>query len=131
MVLLLFAISCGGGSQENAPLFEPDPGTIQIVLFHLSQRCESCMAVEAETRTILESEYMEELDAGKIRFISYDFHSENGKKAAGQLRASGQTLFVVNGDSISDLTGPAFLFAHTNPDRYREALTKQLDKYLK
>lgn len=130
-ILLLFLnFSCGSGKQDQTAAFETDADCIQIVLFHLAQRCESCVAVELETRSILEQEYGEELESGKVRFLSYDFQSENGRNAASQLKASGQTLFIVKGDSISNLTGPAFLFAHTHPERYRDALTRELDKYL-
>ena len=107
-----------------------DAGYIQIVLFHMEQRCESCDAVELETLKLLDEEYAEALNAGKIKFVPLNYQSEHGKKAAGILRASGQTLYVVKGDSISNLTSAAFMYAHTHPNIYIEALRKEIDKYL-
>jgi hypothetical protein len=130
ILLLLLNFSCKTGKQDQTATFEMDAGCIQIVLFHMAWRCESCVAVELETKSILEQEYGEALKSGKVRFLSFDFQSENGRNAARQLKASGQTLFIVKGDSISNLTGPAFLFAHTHPERYRDALIRELDKYL-
>ena len=127
---MLLVCSCETGKKEEKLTFKADPDCIQIVLFHLSQRCESCIAVEMETRTILDKMYKEELASGKIRFLSFNFLSENGQKAATQLKAYGQNLFIVLGDRVSDLSGPAFLYAHTHPERYHEALTKELEKYL-
>lgn len=122
--------SCRSGSQEEGVTFVPDADHIQVVLFHLAQRCGSCNAVEAETMLLLEEEYEEEVNSGKVRFVPLNFQSDNGKKAAQLLQASGQTLFVVMGDSITDLTSAAFMFGPTLPERYRNALRETLDKYL-
>lgn len=130
MFLLLMTFSCGPSGQDVNVDFEGNPDCIYVIMFHLAQRCESCNAVEMETRAILEKEYKAELDSGEIRFLVFNIRSENGKKAARQLKASGQTLYIVNGDSISDLSGPAFLFAHTHPERYYKTLKQELDKYL-
>jgi hypothetical protein len=129
-IMFLF-FSCTTGVKEDTDMFVADADYIQVVLFHMRQRCESCNAVERETQSLLEEEYKAEVASGKVKFVSLDFQSEGGKKAAALLRASGQTLFVVRGDSISDLTSPAFMYAGTHPEYYREALRDELDKYLK
>lgn len=130
-LLLFCGNSCTTGKQEDSSIFVEDADYIQIVLFHLAQRCESCMAVEQETQWLLEEEYREEVLAGRIKFIPLNFQNENGKKAARLLRASGQTLYVVKGDSISNLTSAAFMYASTHPEHYLEALRKALDNYLR
>jgi hypothetical protein len=129
-IVLMPVNSCRTGDQNDAEIFMVDADYIQIVLFHLEQRCESCNAVEKETMWLLEEEYGEEILSGEIRFVPLNFQTENGKKAAGLLRASGQTLFVVKGDSIEDLTSPAFMYASTHPEYYHKALSLALDKYL-
>ena len=131
MFLLLMAVSCSPGGQDENVIFEDNPDCIYVIMFHLAQRCESCKAVETETRAILEKGYKDEMDAGEMRFLLFDILSDSGKKAARQLMASGQTLYIVKGDSISDLTGSAFLFAQTHPERYHKALKQELDKDLR
>ena len=126
--LLLF--SCHSGSQGEEGVFTADADYIQIVLFHMEQRCESCDAVERETENLLNEEYAEERNAGKLKFISLNYQSDNGKHTAELLQAAGQTLYVIKGDSISNLTSPAFMYAHTHPAYYRDALRKELDKFL-
>lgn len=126
-VILLPVYSCVSGGRNDKVTFIDDADYVQIVLFHLAQRCESCTAVEQETQSLLSNEYTEEIASGEVKFISLNFQSENGKNAARILKASGQTLFVVHGDSVSDLTSSAFMFASTHPERYREALRKALD----
>ena len=131
LVLILLSVSCKQGNQEKEEAYARNPDCIQVVLFHLAQRCESCTAVERESLAILEEEYANEMAEDKIQFLSFNIHSEKGKKAASQLKATGQNLFIVKGDSISDLSGTAFLFAHTHPERYHDALVKEIGKYLK
>ena len=129
-IILIPVNSCLTGDQNDTGIFVADADYIQIVLFHLERRCESCNAVEEETLCLLEEEYGEEILSGELRFISLNFQTEKGKKAAGLLGASGQTLFVVKGDSIEDLTSPAFMYASTHPEYYHKALSLALDKYL-
>jgi len=129
-LVLLTGNACRTGDQNDSAAFVVDADYIQIVLFHLAQRCESCNAVEQETLGMLEQEYGEEVHSGKVIFVSLNFQNAKGKEAAGILQASGQTLFVVKGDSITDLTSAAFMYASTNPEVYREALRNTLDHYL-
>jgi len=127
---ILLLASCANGVRNDKEEYDPEARYIQIVLFHLARRCESCNAVEDETKAFLEERYSEELASGKIRFVSLDYQSDNGKDAARQLKASGQSLFIVKGDTVSDLTSPAFMFSVTHPERYRDALTRELDTYI-
>jgi hypothetical protein len=129
-LILLSVHSCRSGSTTESGIFVADADYIQIVLFHLAQRCESCNAVEQETLYLLEKEYEAEVLSGKVRFIPMNFQSEMGKATANLLGATGQTLFVVKGDSINNLTSAAFMYASTHPDYYHEALRKALDKEL-
>ena len=129
-VLFTLFISCNSGNSSQHAAFNPDADYVQIVMFHLQARCESCNAVEEVTLSLLQEDFKEELDEGSIRFIPMVIQAKNSKSAAEHLGATGQNLFVVKGDVIEDLTGEAFLFAHTHPDRYREALKGELDKLM-
>lgn len=130
ILLMLFTVSCSTGIKEKQVEYEKNPDNIQIVLFHLSQRCESCNAVESETIAFLEQKYSKEMTSGEIRFLSFDLFSENGKSAAKQLNAYGLNLFIVKGDSILDLTSSAFLLAQTQPVNFTTILSNELKKFL-
>ena len=129
-LILLTGNACRTGDQDGSAAFVADADYIQIVLFHLAQRCESCNAVEQETLSLLEQEYSEEVHSGKVKFVPLNYQNAKGKEAAVFFQASGQTLFVVKGDSMADLTSAAFMYASTNPEVYREALRNTLDQYL-
>lgn len=128
---LSVVLACNSGSASKERTYSTRAGQIEIILFHMEQRCESCNAVEEETIMLLEGEYREAFESGKIKFIPLNYQSEEGKEAAALLRAAGQTLFVVKGDSISNLTSAAFMYADTHPEYYRQALRSELDKFLK
>jgi hypothetical protein len=130
LLLSVLVFACVSQEEERSGTFDPGAEHIQIVLFHLEKRCASCNAVERETLTVLKKNYAEEMEKGEIQLIYLDFQDSEGKKAAKILRASGQTLFVVRGDSIADLTSDAFMFAEVNPERYRKALVDALEKLL-
>lgn len=130
LIVVLLVVSAGCRTSTTGDYFDPESDAVQVVLFHLSQRCSSCNAVEEVTLDVLSSTYAEEMEEGKIRFVALNFRSENGKSAAKTLRASGQTLYVVKGDSVSNLTSEAFMFAETHPDRYRKALKNEIEKLL-
>jgi hypothetical protein len=130
-LIVIILISCRTRSGNDTGFFDPDSDGIQIVLFHMAHRCESCDSVELVTEQLLEEEYWDAFATGKVRFVPLNYQSENGKKAARLLKATGQTLYVVKGDSIDNLTSPAFMYAATHPDYYRDALREALDKFLK
>ena len=130
-LLLLLTFSCGQSGRDQNVSFNENSDQVQIVMFHLAQRCETCDAVETETESILGNEYKNELASGEIRFLTFEINSREGSKLAKRLRATGQGLFVVKGDSISDLTNEAFFYAYTHPERYHDALTGELGKYLR
>ena len=93
--LLIFSVySCRDGNRNETGTFVADADYIQIVLFHLAQRCESCNAVEHETILLLENEYGEEVASGKVKFIPLNFQSENGKKAAELLVPLGRPFLL-------------------------------------
>lgn len=127
--ILLLHHSCSTKSNEKAYEFERKSDTIQIVMFHFSQRCTSCSAVENETMAFLKKNYHNELKNNKIRFLSFDLFSENGRLAADELNATGQHLFIVKGDSIADLTPTAFLFAYVQPEKFIAQLQHELKKF--
>jgi len=129
-MIFISVYSCREGNRNETGTFVADADYVQIVLFHLAQRCESCNAVEEETILLLENEYTDELASGTVKFIALNFQSKHGREAARLLQASGQTLFVVRGDSIDDLTSPAFRDGSTHPEYYREAVRKALDQAL-
>lgn len=130
LFMIMVVTSCNRSHEDAARAYDEDADYVQIVLFHLEKRCESCNAVERETEYLLTTEYSEEVESKKVCLVSLNIQSENGIEAARKLRASGQSLFVVSKDSAVDLTSAGFMFASTHPHRYHKSLRETLDLML-
>ena len=103
---------------------------IQVYYFHNTKRCATCNAVEDETLMALELFYKENIEAGTIEFTSLNLEEEEGKSMAESLQVSGQTLLLVKGETMVNLTNEGFMNARTNPTKFHEILRTQIDNLL-
>jgi len=131
--MLIMAVSLSAcnaqSSQEQNPVLT-DAGELQVYYFHFTRRCATCNAVETETKVALETFYADRVKDGTIAFTSLNLEEEDGKEMAEQLKVSGQTLLLVRGDQMVNLTNEGFMNARTNPGRFREILKSNIDKML-
>ena len=105
-------------------------GEVQVYYFHNTKRCETCLAVENETRKILKSFYGDKIKDGEIRFISLNLEEDKGKEMATSLKVAGPALLLVKGDSKVNLTSEGFMNARTKPEKFHQILKEQIDKLL-
>lgn len=102
-----------------------DPGKVEVYYFHLTRRCATCLAVEDVTRELVES-----YQGKAVTFTSYNIEEKEGKAKAGSFNISGQTLLVVCGEKQINLTNEAFLYARQAPEKYRDKLRQEIDRFL-
>jgi hypothetical protein len=105
-------------------------GDLQVYYFHFTKRCATCNAVENETRMALETFYSDQVKKGQISFTSLNLEEEDGKAMAQELNVSGQTLLLVKGNEMVNLTNDGFMNARTKPDKFHEILKSNIDKLL-
>lgn len=129
LVAVSFAACKPQSSQDQKPV-AVDTGEIQIYYFHFTKRCATCNAVETETKLALEMFYADQMQEGSIAFISLNLEEEDGKEKATQLEVSGQTLLLVKGDVLVNLTNEGFMNARTKPDSFHEVLRTQINQLL-
>jgi len=133
-LMLLFSFLVGGSIFENdsADFLKGEPEkTIQIYYFHYSHRCQTCVAVETETKKTLNKFYSEKLKSGQITFQSIDMDEAKGEQLADNMKVSGQTLIFVQAENREDLTTTAFMYAVTNPKKLHVKVKKVIQKLLK
>lgn len=99
---------------------------VEVYYFHMSTRCVTCKAVEAETKKNLESLY-----GGNVTFQSMNIEAVAGKAIAEKLKISGQTLLIVKGNTKINLTNEGFMYARNNPARFKSILKEKVDGLLK
>jgi hypothetical protein len=131
-IILSFAmmlLMCGllsNAQSEKTRVQNQVPGKVEAYYFHLTARCVTCKAVEAEAKKNLEILY-----PGKIRFQSINLEDAANKKIAERLQISGQTLLIVNGDTKINLTNEGFMYARNNPEKFKSIIKEKVDGLLK
>lgn len=116
--LMLFALFSGFLSYAQTG----EKAKIQAYYFHNATRCMTCKTVEAEAKTDLK-----ELYGDKVSFQSLNLEDKATQELAKKLKISGQTLLVVNNTKQVNLTNDGFLYAVTNPDKFKSIIKEKVD----
>ena len=131
--MLIVAVSlsaCNAQSSQDQKLATAANDDLHVYYFHFTKRCATCNAVETETKVALEIFYADQVMEGDIAFTSLNLEEEDGKEMAKQLNVSGQTLMLVKGEEMVNLTNEGFMNARTKPDTFHEILRNNIDKML-
>ncbi len=99
-----------------------DVSGITAYYFHATRRCATCQAVEEVTKEVLKDAY-----GNKIQFKSIDREQDKKNALLKKYKVNGQTLLLIKGDKVVNLTNEAFLNARTNPDKFKEKLKSTIE----
>ena len=133
LLIMIVAVSlptCNAQTTENKKTGNALSEDVQVYYFHNTARCVTCKAVENETKIALEMFYADNMKDGKIEFTSLNIQEDEGKTRAQKLHVSGQTLLIVKGEIMVNLTNEGFMNARTNPTKFHEIIKEQIDKLL-
>lgn len=133
-VVTLFAMSLSlaacGQRQIRTEQNAADKGVVQVLYFHGSQRCATCRALEAKTIELLETEYAQAQNEGKIVFKSIDFSEPEGEAVADRYEVAWSSLILDKEGTTADLTDMGFRYARTEPETFKANLKQEIDKIL-
>jgi len=101
---------------------------IEAYYFHFTTRCVTCRTVEERAKENLGDLYPGQVKAGTITFQAANLNEEAGEALAKKLGVSGQTLLLVKGSKQINLTNEAFLYAVTNPEKYKAIIKEKVDE---
>jgi len=99
---------------------------VEAYYFHLTARCVTCKAVESEAKADIQSLY-----GGKVSFQSINLDDASSKEIAEKLQASGQALLLVKGKQILNITNEGFMYARTDPAKFKAVIKEKIDGLLK
>lgn len=132
--LLIGIISCGSG-ESTADAKSPANDRVEVIYFHGKQRCATCMAIEKNTRDVINSLFANELKNGKVVFKIVDISTSEGEKIADRYEVTWSSLFVnkwKDGKEIrNNLTEFAFGNARKNPYAFKNTLAAKIRQSLK
>jgi len=96
--------------------------TIQVYYFHGSIRCETCVAVDDDTHKYLKELFPEKIDKNEIIFKSINIDKEERPDLVEKYQIYGQTLLIIKGKKVIDLTDSAFQYVTTNPEKWKNTV---------
>lgn len=136
MAVLFSSATISACSGNNAPETKTESvaknaSPVEIIYFHGKQRCMTCMAIEKETKALVEGELAKQVKAGKVKFRIVDFSTKEGKKVAAKYKVTFSSLFVVTPKGAEDLTRFAFANARTNGEGFRKELKDKVVKAIR
>ncbi|MDX9883264.1 MAG: nitrophenyl compound nitroreductase subunit ArsF family protein [Prolixibacteraceae bacterium] len=99
-----------------------DVTVVKAYYFHATRRCATCQAVESVTREALKEYY-----GNQVVFQSVNREKDNKNPLIKKYKIRGQTLLIVKGDKVINLTNEAFLYARTKPDQFKAKLKSVVD----
>ncbi|MFV0377902.1 MAG: nitrophenyl compound nitroreductase subunit ArsF family protein [Mangrovibacterium sp.] len=100
-------------------------GAVKAYYFHATRRCATCEAVESVTRQALTDYY-----GAKVAFECINRETDKKNPLIKKYQIKGQTLLIVDGDKVVNLTNDAFLNARTKPDKLKAKLKATIDPML-
>lgn len=127
LALLITSISCNSvnGKEEKKEPEVIQNEKVEAFYFHATRRCATCEAVEKVTKDYIEENYTD-----KVSFVSVNREEEENAELVEKYEITGQTLLVVYGDKVVNLTTDAFMNARTNPDKLKEIIKSTIDPFL-
>ena len=124
MFALFIPIVCLAQTNKNEAKIA-SANKVEAFYFHNTSRCITCRTVEAEAKADLEQLY-----GNQVTFKALNLEEEATKPIASKLKVSGQTLLLVKGDKQINITNEGFLYARTNPSKFKSIIKKKVDDLL-
>ncbi|MBW8334130.1 MAG: hypothetical protein K0M40_19090 [Prolixibacteraceae bacterium] len=119
MMMLMSSFICTAQTQKKETAAA---NQIEAYYFHNASRCVTCKTVEAEAKADLESLY-----GSQVTFKALNLEDDATKPIAKKLDVSGQTLLVVKGNKKVNLTNEGFMYARTNPKKFKSIIKEKVD----
>jgi hypothetical protein len=117
------ASSCSNSKITSAQ--GQDVTEVKVYYFHATRRCVTCQAVESVTKEALKEYY-----GDRIAFESINREEEKDNPNIEKYKISGQTLLIIKGSDVVNLTNDAFMNARTNPDKLKEKIKSTVDSMI-
>ena len=113
--------SLGISSQAMAQAQSEDAGLVKMYYFHFNTRCETCRALESEAQQDVQL-----LFGDDVTFTAVNLDKKEGEETGKRLGVNSQMLLIVKGDTRINLTNEGFMYALTDPDKFRDIIEAKI-----
>ena len=124
LIMLIAGLTCFAQPAKKAIQMSTS-AKVEAYYFHNTSRCVTCKAVESEAKANLENLY-----GNKVSFKALNLEDNANKAVAEKLQISGQTLLLVKGDKKINITNEGFMYARTNPAKFKSIIKEKVDGLL-
>lgn len=108
---------------------------VEVLYFHGKKRCATCMAIEKNTKEVVEEQFADELGNGTVVFRIIDISDPENEEIAEKYEVTWSSLFVSRWkdgkETYENLTEYAFANARTSPETFKSGLTGKINELLK
>lgn len=131
-LMCLGLVSCGNRTSDNGKNTEtmPEKDCVEVLYFHSKQRCATCIAIENNSRAVVEEQFREQLNDGTLVFRSIDISENENREIAEKYEVTWSSLFVSKWkdgkEQYENLTEYAFANASTAPDTFKAGLAQKI-----
>lgn len=95
------------GEVGNQSSTSPEINRVDVVYFHATQRCVTCLCFEEHVNTVMERNFQDALQNGKLTYRVLDVQKPENKELARKYGAVGSQLFINvirdGSDNITDI----------------------------
>lgn len=143
ILFLLFTViafsACGTDTQKEQNVTEKEQAPaiengVEVLCFHGKQRCATCIAIEKNTKAVVDSLLALESYQGKLTFRIIDITEKENEALAAKHEVTWSSLILVkkqnNQETAENLTEFAFGNARKSPDGFRTELTRRINNLL-
>ena len=125
--------ACGGGNTKQSAAPTRENG-VEVLYFHGKQRCATCVAIERETKTVIDGQFADAVADGALEMRIIDITQPENEAIADKYEITWSSLVVVKyadgSEQAENITMFAFANARNNPETFRSELTEKLRKLL-
>lgn len=112
-------------NQQPKGIQATESDDVGVYYFHTNARCVTCRTIEAEAR-----QDISDLFGDDVRFMTYNLDEKEGLEKGKGLGVNSQMLVIVKGDRKINITNEGFLYARTNPEKFKQVLEEKIKPLL-
>ena len=125
--------ACGDGKTKHVADPARENG-VEVLYFHGKQRCATCVAIERETKVVIDGQFADAVADEALEMRIIDITQPENEAIADKYEVTWSSLVVVRykdgKEQAENLTKFAFANARNNPETFRAELSEKLNKLL-
>lgn len=117
------------GNQSNATKKD----RVEVLYFYGKQRCATCMAIEQNTKELINTVFTDKVKNGELVFKTVDINKNEALADKYEIIWSSLVLVDYNNgkEKVVNFTDFAFANAHRDPEKFKSGLKDKLENLLK